>query len=253
MLGNLDDLAKELSNPGAANATLNNKFEYRAFGGDLPGADDQDSFTYTFQPVFPFVLPNGDNLIIRPAFSYVWDQPIFDPGAGAFNTEHSFGDIPFDILYATQSGTWTLGAGAVGAIPTGTDISSDNWLLGPSLLAVNTQEWGVWGVFPFHNEKIGGDGSDFSVTSLQYFLFYSLGGGWQIGTGPTITYDWNAPSDDAWTVPVGLTVAKTTSIGGTPVKLNLGAEYNVIRPDSFGSDLKITLTISPVIKNPFQR
>jgi hypothetical protein len=250
---NLDDLAKELSNPGAANATLNNKLEYRTFGGDLPGANRQDNFTYTFQPVFPFVLPNNDNLIFRPAFSHVWDQPVFDPGADAFGNEHGFGDIPFDILYATQRGSWTLGAGAVGAIPTGTDISSDNWLLGPSMLAVNTQDWGVWGLFPFHNEKIGGDGADFSVTSLQYFLFYSLGGGWQIGTGPTITYDWNASSDDAWTVPVGLTIAKTTSIGGTPVKMNLGAEYNIVRPDSFGSDLKVTLTISPVIKNPFQR
>lgn len=250
---NLDDLAKELSNPGAANATLNNKFEYRWYGGDLPGAGDQESLTYTFQPVLPFVLPNGDNLIFRPAFSYVWDQPLINAGTGAFAPTDSFGDIPFDLLYATQAGSWTLGAGVVGTIPTGTDVSGDNWLFGPSLLAVNTQDWGVWGIFPFHHEKIGGDGADFSVTSLQYFLFYSLPDGWQIGTGPTITYDWNATSDQAWTVPVGLTVAKTTAVGGTPVKMNLGLEYSVVRPDSFGTDWKLTFTVSPVIKNPFQR
>ena len=62
---NIDELAKELANPGAANATLNFKFEYRTFDGELPGADDQDSFTATFQPVFPFVLSNGNNLIFR--------------------------------------------------------------------------------------------------------------------------------------------------------------------------------------------
>ena len=33
---NIDELAKELANPGAANATLNFKFEYRTFDGDLP-------------------------------------------------------------------------------------------------------------------------------------------------------------------------------------------------------------------------
>ncbi len=250
---NVDELAKELSNPGAANATLNNKFEYRWYGGDLPGADSQESLTYTFQPVLPFVLPNSDNLIFRPSFSYAWEQPVFNPVAGMFGGVDAFGDIPFDLLYATQRGPWTLGLGMVGSIPTGSDISSENWLLGPSMLAVKTEDWGVWGLFPFHNQKIGGDGSEFSVTSLQYFLFYSLGDGWQIGTGPTITYDWNATSDNAWTVPVGLTVAKTTTFGSTPVKMNFGVEYSVVRPDSFGTDWKVTLTISPVIKNPFQR
>jgi hypothetical protein len=56
---NIDELAKDLSNPGAANATLNFKFEYRTFKGTLPGADDQNSLTTTFQPVLPFVLVNG--------------------------------------------------------------------------------------------------------------------------------------------------------------------------------------------------
>ena len=58
---NIDELAKELANPGAANATLNFKFEYRTFDGNLPEANDQDSFTTTFQPAFPFVMSNGKN------------------------------------------------------------------------------------------------------------------------------------------------------------------------------------------------
>lgn len=35
---NIDESARELSNPGAANATMNFKFEYRTFRGDLSGA-----------------------------------------------------------------------------------------------------------------------------------------------------------------------------------------------------------------------
>lgn len=249
---NIDELAKELANPGAANATLNFKFEYRTFDGELPGADDQDSFTATFQPVFPFVLSNGNNLIFRPAIPYVFGQPAFDAGNGSFDTENAFGDIAYDLLYAGTRNGWTLGAGIVGAVPTGTDISSDNWLLGPSALAVKIEDWGVWGAFPFHNEKVGGSGADVSITSLQYFLFYGLGGGWQIGTGPTITYDWKADSDDAWTVPFGVQVAKTTAIGKQLVKLNAGIEKNVVAPDAFASDWKLTFTFSPVIGNPFQ-
>ena len=249
---NIDELAKELANPGAANATLNFKFEYRTFDGDLPGADDQESLTSTFQPVFPFILPNGNNLIFRPAFPYVFGQPMFDTDAGGFNEEDAFGDIAYDLLYAGTSNGWTLGAGIVGAVPTGSDISSDNWLIGPSALAVKTEDWGVWGFFPFHNEKIGGSGPDTSITSLQYFLFYGLGNGWQIGTGPTITYDWKADSDDAWTVPFGIQVAKTTAIGKQLVKLNAGIEKNAVAPDAFASDWKFTFTFSPVISNPFQ-
>ena len=247
---NIDELAKELSNPGAANATLNFKLEYRTFDGDLPDADDQDSLTATFQPVLPFVLNNGNNLIFRPALSYVVDQPI--AGASGFTDLSQIGDIPYDLLYSWSSGEWTFGTGIVGAIPTGSGISSDNWLLGPSFLAVKPTDWGIWGLFPFHNEKIGGSGEDTSITSLQYFLFFSLNDGWQIGTGPTITYDWNADSDNDWTVPFGVQVAKTAAIGSQIIKLNAGIEKNVVAPDAFASDWKFTLQFSPVTKNPFQ-
>lgn len=249
---NIDELARELANPGAANATMNFKLEFRDFDGDLPGASDQSSTTLVFQPVFPFVLSNGNNLIFRPAFSYAWDQPRPDPSTGSFSELDSFGDIPYDLLYSWQAGDWTLGAGVVGSIPTGTDVSSENWLLGPSALAVRTYEWGVAGVFPFHNEKVGGSGGDTSITSLQYFLFYGLGDGWQIGTGPTNTYDWNAPSGQEWTVPLQLALAKTTAIGEQLVKLNFSIEKNVIRPDAFAEDWTMTFTFSPVVKNPFQ-
>lgn len=247
---NIDELAKELSNPGAANATLNFKLEYRTFDGDLPDANDQDSLTATFQPVFPFVLKNGNNLIFRPAFSYVFGQPVAN--ASGFSDVSQFGDIPYDLLYSWSSSGWTFGAGVVGSVPTGSGISSDIWLLGPSFLAVNPTDWGIWGLFPFHNEKVGGSGEDTSITSFQYFLFFSLKDGWQVGTGPTVTYDWNADSDNEWTVPFGVQVAKTTSIGKQIVKLNAGIEKNVIAPDTFASDWKFTFQFSPVIKNPFQ-
>lgn len=250
---NIDELARELSNPGAANATMNFKFEYRTFRGDLPGAVNQNNLTVTFQPVLPFVLPNGNNLIFRPAFPYVVGQPSFDTGTGAFTETSNFGDIPYDVLYSWQVGGWTLGAGVVGSVPTGSKLSSENWLLGPSFLAVKPTDWGIAGIFPFHNEKVGGSGPDVSLTSLQYFLFFGLGDGWQVGTGPTITYDWNAASGQEWTVPFGLQLAKTTAIGKQLIKLNAGIEYNAVRPDAFASDWKLTLQISPVIKNPFQR
>ncbi|MEM1076517.1 MAG: hypothetical protein AAF665_17840 [Pseudomonadota bacterium] len=124
--------------------------------------------------------------------------------------------------------------------------------MGPSALAVKTEEWGVWGFFPFHNKKVSGDGQDVSITSLQHFLFFGLGDGWRVGTGPTITCDWEADSDDAWRVPFGIQVAKTTANEKRLVKLNAGIEKNVIAPDPLASDWKFTFTFSPFISNPFQ-
>lgn len=250
---NIDELARELSNPGAANATLNFKLEYRNYSGTLPGANEQESLTATFQPALPFVLNNGNTLIFRPSFAYAVNQPWFNGSTGTMDNTSQFGDIPYDLLYSWNNNGWTIGAGVVGSIPTGSSISSNNWLLGPSFLAVKPTDWGIVGLFPFHNEKVGGSGPDTSVTSLQYFLFASLGNGWQVGTGPTISYDWNAASGQEWTVPFGVSVAKTTAIGSQLVKLNAGIEYNAVRPDAFASDWKFTFTFSPVVKNPFQR
>ena len=248
-----DEIAKELSNPGAANATLNFKLEYRNFDGDLSGANDQDSLTGVFQPVFPFILPNGNNLIFRPAFSYIQDSPSFNTDTDEFDLTSGWSDIPYDILYSWKKNGFQYGAGLVGSIPTGGSLSSENWLLGPSALLVRPTAWGIWGLFPFHNEKIGGDGPDVSFTSLQYFWFYGLGDGWQAGTGPTISYDWEADSSQALIFPVQLSIAKTKVFGRQPIKFNFSVEKNVINPDAFSEDWTVIFTVSPVIKNPFQK
>ncbi|NOC47730.1 hypothetical protein [Ruegeria sp. HKCCD7559] len=246
-------LAKELNNPGAAKATLNFSLTHRTYDGDLPGASGQESTTLRFRPVFPFKLQNGDNLIFRPALTYAKDFPVFDSAAGRFRGEDGWLDIPFDVLYAWQNGDWTLGVGAVGSIPVGNSLSSDNWLLGPSFVAVKTTNWGLFGIFPSHNEKVGGSGPSTSLTSFQYFAFASIGNGWLIGTDPIITYNWEATSSEAWTFPVTLNVNKTTEIGGLPFKLAFIAEKNLQAPDRFSQDTRFEFQISPVVTNPFQR
>ncbi|MBW2447248.1 MAG: hypothetical protein JRG83_15125, partial [Deltaproteobacteria bacterium] len=45
----------------------------------------------------------------------------------------------------------------------------------------------------------------------------------QIGFNSNITYDARAVSGSKWNVPVGVTVAKTTKVGGMQVKFQLGA------------------------------
>ena len=99
---------------------------------------------------------------------------------------------------------------------------------------------------------VAGSGADTRLSSLQCFYFLSLGDGWQVGAGPTATYDWNAASGNRWNVPVGLGIAKTAKIGGLTVKFNVEADYSVVRQDNFGPEWLFKFTITPVIANPFQ-
>lgn len=247
-------VARELSNPATALASLGNKIEWRKYDGDLPDADGQDGFRYVFQPVLPFVQDNGDKIIFRPAFNVPLDEPFFDSGRSAFDSGGGFGDIGFDIAYAPKTeGNLVYGIGAVGGLPTGTneDLRSGNWTFGPEAFGAYVDDWGLVGGFLTHSWKVAGHGASSNLSSFQYFYFLSLGDGWQIGAGPTITYDWNAPSDDALNLPIGLGIAKTTTVFGVPVKFNVEADYSPIRQDSFGPEWLFKFNITPVIANPF--
>jgi hypothetical protein len=61
-----DEVAKELANPTSALASLNFKYQIKQFGGDLPGADDQQRKSVLFQPSMPFPLDNGDKILLSP-------------------------------------------------------------------------------------------------------------------------------------------------------------------------------------------
>jgi hypothetical protein len=49
-----------------------------------------------------------------------------------------------------------------------------------------------------------------------------------------ITADWNAPSGDEWTVPVGLGVSKVAAVGTRPVSLSLSYYRNAVRSPGAG-------------------
>ena len=62
-----------------------------------------------------------------------------------------------------------------------------------------------------------------------------------------MTYDHKASRGNKWNIPIGLYGAKTTKVGGLPVKFQLGIEYSVVSQDDFGKRALIKLNIIPVI------
>ena len=244
-----EEIAKELANPNTALATLTLKNQFRTFEGDLPNADDQDSFIMLFQPALPFVREDGSKIIFRPAIPFSKDQPLFNPGLADFDEESGLGDIVFDLAYAPVVEPGTIVAyGIISSLPTGEDeLTSDRWTLGPEFLYGKITEKYVAAIFPNHQWDVGGSGDkDISLTTIQPIYTYLPGGGWSVGTGPSITYDWES---EEWTVPVQFNFGKTITIGARPWKLSAEINYYADKPDAFGPEWMVGFNIGPVVRN----
>ena len=259
----VEEAAKELSNPAGSLSNIKNNIQFTTYKGDLPGAGSQDSWAYSLQPTLPFPVGNkGNRIIFRPLIPVSMNQPVFKAKKGKFeDADVNLRDITFDLVYAgnemqdkSKGKGYLWGIGVAGTLPTATDsdLGGNQWRLGPELFGGILRKWGLAGGVVNNQWNVGGSNDDtFSKTTAQYFYAFSLGKGWQIASSPVITYDWKADSDEAWTVPLGFGVARTTKLAGETWKFQGQVEYYVEQPDTFGPDWLLKFTISPVIKNPF--
>jgi len=180
----LDEIAKELSNPVTALATLNNDFEYRIYQGSLSDADDESAYIYTLRPSIPIPLSNGKNILMRIGIPINGTQPIYEVGQGnngkelspflirqnastiptdgTFDNYHGhthLGDIDFDIAYGGVSANGFISMyGIAGVLPTSQDLSQsiDQYQLGPEIALGKVTDWGVYGAWLTHLTRVSG-------------------------------------------------------------------------------------------------
>ncbi len=250
------EINNKLNNPGSDLASLNFKLVWSQYQGDLPGSSSQNSLTMAFQPVFPFKLGGGNNLIIRPTIPVTWG-PHFNGRSHGFDEDFGLGDAQFLALigHTNKEKGIIYGGGVTMQLPTHTDSSlgRDDFRLGPAGYAGLVGKWGTVAVFGQHWWNIGGSDGYFSTTDVEFIYWFAINDGWQIGGAPVMSYDWaQDDSDDAWSVPVNLGLQKTFMFGKLPVKMKFEGVYYIVTPDSFGPHWGLQLTITPVIRNPFE-
>ena len=255
------ETGKKLSDPTSDVWALFTEFDVTYSEGDLSDGDHRSGSAMIFQPIMPFSFTKNSKLITRPTLPVIFSQDIPSglnaDGSVAFDTADGLGDMSLPILYTPNAAPGTLkwGMGPTFVFPTATDddLGTDTWEIGPAgVLVYATGPWqfAALGQYWWNYAESGNNVKDTSHGTLLYSTWYNLPDAWQVGFNPTITYNDKANSDNAWNVPVGLGVAKTTMFGGTPVKFQFSVEKSVVRQDDFGADWKIRLNIIPVIKSP---
>ena len=196
------ELNRELTNPVSSIWSISNQFN------NFELNNGQWNNNWNFQPVMPVSLTKDWNLITRPVMPFYNIVP-HETAPGNFERAAGLGDLALvELLSPAHSGNWILGAGPTAIFPTATSefTGQGKWQLGPTVVVgYLTKEFFI-GVFPQQWWSIGGQHGrpDTNQMNLQPIASLFFGEGWSIGYSGNILADWNAPSEDVWTVPVGL-------------------------------------------------
>jgi len=225
-------LAKQAQNPVADMVSVPVQFNWYTGGG----LGDETMQVTNIQPVFPLGLDQDWLLVARTIV------PVVNAPAPFGERSTGIGDIQEQLyLTPTKSSAWVYGFGPVFSFPTATNdaLTTGQFALGPTFVILTMPGKWVIGAVVNNLWRIAGSDNTTAINAFfaQPFINFNLKRGWAISTSPAITADWNAPSGQEWTVPVGLGVSKVDRIGKQPVNLSLQYYHNVVRPDNAGADV----------------
>ncbi len=234
-----EKLAKAVQNPVAdlISVPFQNNFNFGF------GPRDVTQWVLNVQPVIPIRLNEDWNLITRTILPII-NQPSPAPGVpSAFG----LGDInPSFFFSPAKSGKFIWGVGPTFTFPTATDsvLGNGKWSAGPTAVALMVEgHWVVGALFNNQWSYAGWGDEDVNAMVLQPFVNYNLPNGWYVSSAPILTANWEADSDERWTVPIGGGVGKIIHVRKAPLNLQLQAFYNVVTPDTFGADWQLRFQV----------
>jgi hypothetical protein len=232
-------LAKAAQNPVAnlISVPLQNNFNFGV------GPREVTQYVLNVQPVIPMTLSEDWNLIARTVLPII-NQP---SAAAGIPSAFGLGDInPSFFFSPAKPGKLIWGVGPTLTLPTATDsiLGNGKWSAGPTAVALISHGHWVVGALANNQWSYAGWGED-NVNALlvQPFVNYNLPHGWYLSSAPIITSNWEASSNERWTVPVGGGVGRIVHVGKAPVNLQLQTFYNVVKPDTFGADWQLRFQV----------
>ena len=205
------------------------------------GPNERTANVLNIQPVIP--LKVGDwNVITRTIVPIVYLPAPLEGGIPGLpqnsptGSTTGLGDINFTAFLSPANPRkliWGFGPSLGLDTSTSDFIGTGKWTVGPSLvLLIQPKPWTI-GLLMRNLWSFAGDSDRESVNSFmtQFFFNYNLPGGWYLTSSPTITANWEAPSGQQWTVPLGGGVGKLLRVGRLPLNVQVQAFGNVVAPE----------------------
>jgi hypothetical protein len=248
-----DAIAKEMANANTTLGSLNFQFDYVHFRGNLPSAGQQNSISFSFQPILPYPVKQGLNIFFRPLIPVVIAGPVYTESEG-FESKSGLGDIAIDLVVGkTWKSNWITLFGLETSLPTGTgSLSSGRTTLGPDFYFGKNLKGGAMGILLYQtwtlnkNDELGRE----SITGGQYFYAIFLKNAWQIQSGPVWSYN-NKADGTKWTLPLGTGVAKIWKFNKTSVMFALEYWYYLTSADPIGPQHMVRLQVAPIVPLPW--
>jgi hypothetical protein len=234
------DFSKDTENPVAQQILV--PLRYEADFLDGPEQDTKEMFSLN-QAIVPFRLDDDWALVTRTKLPFEAQPPKKIGQSWADGLSNGY--TTFFLSPAHGRGFY-WGMGPVLYYPTATSsaLGVNKWGSGPSVAFVKRDEspW-VWGAVANNIWTVGGPPGTNQML-LNPFWSYHFGDGWSVGSSPNIAANW-LNSGGKWTVPVGGGFGKVVRLGAQPIKLDLDAYYNAIRPKAANDTwlLQATMTL----------
>jgi len=233
------DLANKIQNPIAnlISVPFQNNTDFGI------GPDNRARNTLNIQPVIPVSLNENLNLITRTII------PIMSQPVGKTDSKFGLGDVSLSLfLTPAKPGKLIYGGGVALGLPTATDpyLGSEKWTAGPAIvLLVQPKGWTIGTILQNTWSYAGTDNrGDVNFFYSQIFAVKNLEKGWYINSAPIITANWEAPSGEQWTVPLGAGVGKLFRLGKLPINAQAGYYVNIEKPTGGpDSQLRVQATL----------
>ena len=208
--------------------------------GFKAGEDEDDiSFGFQIQPVYAIPNKSRWNMIARAVVPIVGvDAGVVVPPIGEEprpedGSQWGLGDSIVQYFFSPKAeGSFKWGIGPQVTLKTRTSDRTAGPGWGGGLAGVVFGASGQWSYGAIGMQIWGED--KFSIFTLQPIVLYMLKSmpGAYIGYNNSMTYNWNAESDNAWAVPLGLTFGKAVVFeSGNFMDLSVGVYPLAVRPD----------------------
>ncbi|MFC1681572.1 neuromedin U [Pseudomonadota bacterium] len=227
------DLRSAVQNPISSLISLPFEFNFDN------GADNGRANFVNIQPVVPVTVGEWNlvNRLIVPVgevdgpITGLANNPSPIPGDGA----SGLGDINYSLFFSpVQYKKLIWGIGPSVSAPTASDdqMGTGKWSGGVTAVGLLQPKWGTYGLLFRQLWSFAGDSNrrDVSQAVFQPWVNYNLDKGWFLLSNLLIVANWEADSDNRWTLPLGGGIGRVFKIGNQGINSRLEAYYNIEQP-----------------------